>query len=557
MNRSVKTVIIGGVAGGMSTATRLRRLDESAAIVVLERSGYVSFANCGLPYHLGGVIESRASLLLQTPESLASRFDLDVRVNNDVIDIDPVAKTVTVVDSIRGTEYTESYDFLVLSPGASPVRPDIEGADRALVLRDMEDVDRAVSALTTGAKTAVIMGAGYIGIEVAENLHLTGLSVTLVHRGPHVLSSFDTEMAAYMQMALAEAGVVVLLDTVVSKITEKSVLLSDGSHIDADVVFASVGVRPEISLAGAAGLDIGKRGGILVDEFQRTSNPQIFAVGDAVEKVDAVTGESRLASLAGLANRHGHAVANVIAGAQGVSASAALGTAIVSFGSVTAASTGWTEKALRARGRQIRVIHSHPANHAGYFPGAETMHLKLIVDAETDLILGAQGVGGAGVDKRMDVIVTAMFAGLTASSLAQLELSYAPQHGSAKDPINMLGYVNRNIVEGLTSTVQWHEVESLLASGSILVDVRTHDEHESGHIPGGINLPLESLRENLSSLVGQRIIVHCQVGQRGHTAARLLSQHGIDVANLDGGYLTWKSGHALSPTMSHLSKGKS
>ena len=557
MNRSVKTVIIGGVAGGMSTATRLRRLDESAAIVVLERSGYVSFANCGLPYHLGGVIESRASLLLQTPESLASRFDLDVRVNNDVIDIDPVAKTVTVVDSIRGTEYTESYDFLVLSPGASPVRPDIEGADRALVLRDMEDVDRAVSALTTGAKTAVIMGAGYIGIEVAENLHLKGLSVTLVHRGPHVLSSFDTEMAAYMQMALAEAGVVVLLDTVVSKITEKSVLLSDGSHIDADVVFASVGVRPEISLAGAAGLDIGKRGGILVDEFQRTSNPQIFAVGDAVEKVDAVTGESRLASLAGLANRHGHAVANVIAGAQGVSASAALGTAIVSFGSVTAASTGWTEKALRARGRQIRVIHSHPANHAGYFPGAETMHLKLIVDAETDLILGAQGVGGAGVDKRMDVIVTAMFAGLTASSLAQLELSYAPQHGSAKDPINMLGYVNRNIVEGLTSTVQWHEVESLLASGSILVDVRTHDEHESGHIPGGINLPLESLRENLSSLVGQRIIVHCQVGQRGHTAARLLSQHGIDVANLDGGYLTWKSGHALSPTMSHLSKGKS
>ena len=557
MNSSVKTVIIGGVAGGMSTATRLRRLDESATIVVLERSGYVSFANCGLPYHLGGVIESRASLLLQTPESLASRFDLDVRVNNDVIDIDPIAKTVTVVDSIRGTEYTESYDFLVLSPGASPVRPDIEGADRALVLRDIEDVDRAVSALKTGAKTAVVMGAGYIGIEVAENLHLKGLSVTLVHRGPHVLSSFDTEMAAYMQMALSEAGVVVLLDTVVSKIAEKSVLLSNGSNIDADVVFASVGVRPEVSLAGAAGLDIGRRGGILVDEFQRTSNPHIFAVGDAVEKVDAVTGESRLASLAGLANRHGHAVANIIAGAQSVSASAALGTAIVSFGPMTAASTGWTEKALRARGRQIRVIHSHPANHAGYYPGAETMHLKLIVDAETDLILGAQGVGGAGVDKRMDVIVTAMFAGLSASSLAQLELSYAPQHGSAKDPINMLGYVNRNIVQGLTTTVQWHEVESLLASGSILVDVRTHDEHESGHIPGAINLPLDSLRENLSSLVGQRIIVHCQVGQRGHTAARLLAQHGIDVANLDGGYLTWKSGHALSTTMSHLSKGKS
>ncbi|GAB2820466.1 FAD-dependent oxidoreductase [Alpinimonas psychrophila] len=552
MTKSLKTVIIGGVAGGMSAATRLRRLDETAEIVVLERSGYVSFANCGLPYHLGGIIDKRSALLLQTPQSLASRFGLDVRVNNEVIGIDPVAKTVTVVDVQAGTEYVESYDFLVLSPGASPTLPGVEGSDRALVLRDIEDVDRAMAALTGELTTAVVMGAGYIGIEVAENLRLRGLSVTIVQRGSQVLSSFDAEMASYMQAKLVAEGVTVLLGTEVSKIHDSSVLLSTGDEIPADVVFASIGVMPETSLAQNAGLTIGTRGGILVDEFQRTSNASIFAVGDAVEKIDAVTGESRLATLAGLANRHGHAVANVIAGTQTVAASPALGTAIVSFGSVTAASTGWTEKALRARGRDIRVLHTHPANHAGYYPGAETMHLKLIVDPSTDLILGAQAAGGAGVDKRMDVIATAMFASLTASSLAQLELSYSPQHGSAKDPINMLGYVNRNTAEGLTRTVQWHEVEALLESGSVLVDVRTETEHDAGHIPGGVCIPVDELRQHVSSLVGKHVIVSCQVGQRGHTAARLLAQHGIDVVNLDGGYLTWQAGaHAtLSPSRS-------
>ena len=542
MSRAVKTVIIGGVAGGMSAATRLRRLDETAEIVVLERGGYVSFANCGLPYHLSGIIENRSSLLLQTPQSLASRFGLDVRVNNEVIGIDPGAKTVTIVDLDAGSEYVESYDFLVMSPGASPIIPSIEGAERALVLRDIEDVDRAMSALSGTVKTAVVMGAGYIGIEVAENLHLRGLAVTIVQRGAHVLSAFDSEMASYMHAKLEAEGITVLLQTEVSKIHSSSVLLSDGTDIPADLVFSSIGVVPETALAVNAGLTLGARGGILVDDFQRTSDPSIFAVGDAVEKVDAISGDSRLATLAGLANRHGHAVANVIAGQHAVPASAAYGTAIVSFGNVTAASTGWTEKALRAQGREIRVIHSHPANHAGYYPGAETMHLKLIVDPNSDLILGAQGVGGAGIDKRMDVIVTAMFAGLTASSLAQLELSYAPQHGSAKDPINMLGYVNRNIAEGLTATVQWHEIQALQESGSILIDVRTEGEHDAGHIPGGRCIPVDTLREHLDSLTGKNVIVHCQVGQRGHTAARLLSQHGIQVSNLDGGYLTWQAG---------------
>jgi len=556
MSRSSKTVIIGGVAGGMSAATRLRRLDEAAEIIVLERGGYVSFANCGLPYHLSGIIENRSSLLLQTPQSLASRFGLDVRVKNEVIGIDPVAKTVTVVDLDAGSEYVESYDFLVLSPGASPIIPSIEGADRALVLRDIEDVDRAMSALSGTVKTAVVMGAGYIGIEVAENLHLRGLAVTIVQRGAQVLSALDSEMASYMQGKLEAEGITVLLQTEVSKIHSTSVLLSDGTHIPADLVFSSIGVVPETTLAVNAGLTIGARGGILVDDFQRTSDPSIFAVGDAVEKVDAISGDSRLATLAGLANRHGHAVANVITGQHAVPASAALGTAIVSFGSVTAASTGWTEKALRAQGREIRVIHSHPAHHAGYYPGAETMHVKLIVDPHSDLILGAQGVGGAGVDKRMDVLVTAMFAGLTASSLAQLELSYAPQHGSAKDPINMLGYVNRNIAEGLTQTVQWHEIQSLLESGSVLIDVRTEAEHDAGHIPGGICIPVDTLRDHVGSLAGKNVIVHCQVGQRGHTAARLLSQHGIQVSNLDGGYLTWQAGSLASHSQPTPLKGK-
>lgn len=556
MTRSVKTVIIGGVAGGMSAATRLRRLDETAEIVVLERSGYVSFANCGLPYHLSGIIEERSALLLQTPQSLASRFGLDVRVNNEVIGIDPVAKTVTIIDLVAGSEYVESYDFLVLSPGASPVIPDVVGADRALVLRDIEDVDRAMNALSGTPQTAVVIGAGYIGIEVAENLHLRGLSVTIVQRGAQVLSALDSEMAAFMQAKLVSDGITVLLDSQVSKILDDSVVLASGQEISADIVFSAIGVVPETSLARGAGLTLGANGGILVDDVQRTSDASIFAVGDAVEKVDAISGDSRLATLAGLANRHGHAAANVIAGQHVVPASAAFGTAIVSFGNVTAASTGWTEKALRARGREIRVIHSHPANHAGYYPGAETMHLKLIVDPANDLILGAQGVGGAGVDKRMDVIVTAMFAGLTASSLAQLELAYAPQHGSAKDPINMLGYVNRNIAEGLTPTVQWHEVLSLQASGSVLVDVRTAAEHDAGHIPGGICIPVDSLREHIARLEGKHVIVHCQVGQRGHTAARLLAQHGIDVANLDGGYLTWKAATQTFLPQPTTAKGK-
>ncbi|MEY4102257.1 MAG: Coenzyme disulfide reductase, partial [Actinomycetota bacterium] len=435
-------------------------------------------------------------------------------------------------------------DSLVLSPGAAPAMPAHPGAERAMPMRDVEDVDRAMAWLYSKPASAVILGAGFIGIEVAENLVKRGLSVTMIQRGSQVLNMLDPEMAVIMATRLKAAGIDLRLNSTVSAFTKTTVELMDGSVIPADVVFSAMGVTPEIGLAHEAGLKIGPHGGIWVDEFQRTSNPSIYAVGDAAEKQDAVTGESRIATLAGLANRHGHAVANHIATGRAVSASPALGTSIVSFENLAAASVGLNEKTLRARGIEPRIIHTHPANHAAYYPGAQTMRLKLLVEPETDRILGAQGLGGEGVDKRIDVIATAMFAGISASNLAQLELAYDPQHGSAKDPINMLGYVNRNIAEGKTAVVEWHQVDDAVEAGAVLLDVRTTGEHKHGHIPGSINIPLDNLREHLAELSGRRLIVHCQVGQRGHTAARILTQEGFDAVNLNGGYLTWKAGMA-------------
>jgi NADPH-dependent 2,4-dienoyl-CoA reductase/sulfur reductase-like enzyme/rhodanese-related sulfurtransferase len=544
MSKSLKVVVVGGVAGGMSAATRLRRLNETAEIVVLERSGYVSFANCGLPYHLSGTIEQRSSLMLQTPASLASRFALDVRVKSEVIDINRDAKTVTVRNLEDKTDYVESYDYLVLSPGAAPIMPGQEGAERAMSMRDIEDLDRAMAWLGSKPSTALVLGGGFIGIEVAENLVKRGLSVTLLQRGSQLMKNLDPEMAVMLTTRMKSAGVDVRFNTTAVEFTKKTVTLSSGEEISADVIFSAMGVRPEIGLAQLAGLRIGENGGIWADEEQRTSDPSIFAVGDAAEKKDAISGEPRLATLAGLANRHGHSVANAIAQAPVVPATPALGTSIVTFEGLAAASVGWTETALRAQGRNIRVVHAHPANHAAYYPGAETMRLKLIVDADTDAILGAQGVGGSGVDKRIDVIATAMFAGIPASSLAQLELAYDPQHGSAKDPINMLGYINRNVSEGFTHTIEWHELEEFRSAGWEVLDVRTTGEHKFGAMPESLNIPLDTLRENLDELRGKKVVVHCQVGQRGHTATRILTQEGIEAVNLDGGYLTWKAGMA-------------
>ncbi|MDF1478522.1 FAD-dependent oxidoreductase [Leifsonia sp. H3M29-4] len=538
-----RIIIIGGVAGGMSAATRLRRLLEHADIVVLERGGHVSFANCGLPYYLGGVIEQRNDLLLQTPDSLKARFNLDVRVHNEVTAIDRKAKTVTVRDVITGAESVERYGALVLSPGATPVRPPMPGGERMLTLRDIDDVDAAMAALSTAPRSALVIGAGFIGLEMVENLVHRGLEVTLVELGGQVLPPLDPEMAGPVADRLREAGVDVRLGTQVTELLESTAVLSDGTVVPADFVLGSIGVRPETSLAVAAGLELGPRGGIRVDDQLRTSDPSIYAIGDAVEKTDAISGEQRLVALAGLANRHGRLVADAISG-KTITVRDALGTAVVGVMGLTIAATGWNEKLLRAAGRDIRVIHTHPASHTGYYPGAESMALKLVVDAATDEILGAQGVGGGGVDKRIDVIATAMAGGITASELADLELGYAPQYSSAKDPVNMLGYVALNALEGLTPSIQWHELEAELAAGATLVDVRTRGEVAAGAIPGAINIPLDDLRERVAEIPAGRVIVHCKVGQRGHTAVRLLEQLGREAVNLDGGYLTWRAGTA-------------
>ncbi|GAB3592028.1 Coenzyme A disulfide reductase [Corynebacterium faecale] len=530
------TVIVGGVAGGMSTAARLRRRDESMDIIVLEASGYVSFANCGLPYHVSGVIPERDSLLLQTPESLAARFNLDVRVNTRATNIDRENKTVTTAagDII-------SYDHLVLSPGATPIIPPIPGIERALNLRTVEDVDAVIAALTDEVKSVAIIGGGFIGLEMAENLRHRDLQVTVIERAPQIMTPLDEEMAAIVEKHLVANGVQVITNGDTTSISHSDLTLADGRTVPADLVIASIGVRPASELAAAAGLAIGERGGIRVDEQQRTSDPAIFALGDAAEKADAVSGEETLVPLAQTANRHGRLVADIITG-RDVSRTTTLGTAIVGLFGLAAASVGWNERRARAAGRNLRVIHTHPADHAGYYPGAEMLHLKLVVDADSDAILGAQAVGGAGVDKRIDIIATAMRGGLTATDLADLELAYAPQFGSAKDPVNFLGYINDNMVGG-ERTAQWYELGDAAAQGWTLVDVRTPSEFTAGTIPGSVNIPLDDLRKRIDELKDTKALVFCRVGQRGHVATSLLGHLGVHAANLDGGFMTWE----LSP----------
>lgn len=538
----MRVVIIGGVAGGMSAATRLRRLDEKAEIVVLERSGYVSFANCGLPYYVGGVIEERSALLLQTPSSLGARFGLDVRVHHEALSIDAAARVVQVRDLADGTTFELGYDALVLSPGARPVRPPIPGIERALSLRDIEDTD-ALAAAAADATTAAVIGGGFIGVEVAENLVHRGLKVTLVEALPQVLAPLDPEMVAPVHDRIRAAGVDLVLGQSVTAIGSADVTIGDARTVPADVVVAAIGVRPDVTLARSAGLAIGERGGIVVDEAFRTSDSAIYAVGDAVEKRDGLDGSHTLVPLANTANRQGRFVADVIAGLGGRD-QPVLGTAIVGVFGLQVATTGWNEKRLRAAGRPYRAIHTHPVSHAGYYPGAAQLALKLLVDPETDRILGAQGVGREGVDKRIDVIATAMTAGLLASELADLELAYAPQFASAKDPVNMLGYIDRNVIDGLVASVQWDELAAAQAAGATVVDVRTPAEHAAGAIPGSVLFPVDELRQRLDELPSGPLVVHCAVGLRAYLAARVLTQHGREVSNLDGGYKTWSAGRS-------------
>ena len=542
----MKTVIVGGAAGGMSAATRLRRLDEGHDIVVCERSQHVSYANCGLPYYLGGVIDEHRALILNAPEDLAARFALDVRTGTEVISINRARQVVLVKEMASGRRYEIAWDRLVLSPGAVPFVPDVPGIERALTLRTVEDMDEIASTLATGDLTdAVVVGAGFVGLEVAENLSRAGLRVNVVELAPQVLAPLDPELAQLVADELAKHGVGLVLGAALSKVLPDTVELTNGQELPANIVVLAIGVRPDTALAHEAGLGIGPRGGISVDGRLRTSDPRIYAVGDAVEKTDQLDLGPALVPLANLANRQGRMVADDIAG-NPRAFPPVQGTAIIKVFGKVAAVTGWNEKRLQGAGRPYLALHAHAGSHAGYYPGAQPIALKLLVDPGSGAILGAQAVGGEGVDKRIDVLATAMRAGLPAPLLVDLELAYAPQFASAKDPVNMLGYVAENRLNGNERSVQWHEIPERMSCGAVLVDARTPAEHAGGHIPGSLNFPVESLRrrrEELAQLApqGSEIIVYCQAGQRAHTAARLLRQWGYEVANLDGGYLTWST----------------
>ena len=532
------TVIVGGVAGGASAAARLRRLSESMEIIVLERSGYVSFANCGLPYHLSATIADRGDLLLQTPESLRDRFRLDVRVRNEVVAINRDTRTLQVRNLESGAEYEQHYDALILSPGAAPIVPPIPGADKGLVLRDIEDLDQMVKQLAT-ATNVVVVGGGFIGLEAAENLRETGASVTLVELSSQLLAPLDPEMARPLEHELINNGVTLELGHAVTRIDDGWAQLDDGRRVPADLVVFAIGVRPDSTLATAAGLEVGPSGGIRVDDRQRTSDPHIWAVGDAVEKSDFVDGTATLTPLANIANRQGRRAADDISGIK-TRVLPSQGTAIVKVFGLTAATTGWNEKRLRAAKRDYLAIHTHPNDHASYYPGATTLAIKLLIDPHDGAILGAQAVGKDGVDKRIDVLATAMRAGLSATDLIDLELAYAPPFGSAKDPINQLGYIAENRLAGLSKSVDWSEVDELRAAGWHILDVRTAEEYAQGAIPGAVNVSIDDLRTRLDELRGEEYIVYCAVGQRAHVATRVLNSHGVNARNLDGGWTTWR-----------------
>ena len=527
----------------MSAATRLRRLDHDAEIVVIERSGHVSYANCGLPYYVGGVIEEQADLLLQTPASLFERFRLDVRVNSEVVAIDRDRRRVRVDDQTTESSYELDYDYLILSPGAAPIVPPIPGIARAHPLRTVEDVERLSGAVDREPRHAVIIGGGFIGVEIAENLRERGVATTIVEAAQQILAPLDPEMAQLVADELERHGVHLFLHDTVEAVTPTAVQLASGEILAADLVVLAIGVRPDVHLARAAGLALGERGGIVVDEFNRTSDPTIYAVGDVAEKVDALDGSATLVPLANIANRQGRVVADHLMG-RTVRPLANLGTAIVKVFDLTVAMTGWNEKRLVAAGRDAVVVHAHPGSHAGYYPGARSMALKMLVDPVTEEILGAQGVGVEGVDKRIDVLATAIRGGITAPELADLELAYAPPFSSAKDPVNMLGYIAENVLTGLVRTAQWHEVDEWRQRGAQMVDVRTRHEFARGSVPGAINVPVDEIRDRADELDDAPVVVVCQVGQRGHTATRLLTHLGFEAINLDGGYQTWSNSPA-------------
>ncbi len=553
--KPTRLVVVGGVAGGASAATRARRLSEAADIVIFERGPHVSFANCGLPYFVGGEIAAPDRLLVQTPQSLRARFNLDVRVQTEVVAIDRSAHEVTVREVVGGRTYRQPYDALVLSTGASPLQPPIPGIERPghFTVRNIPDVDRIKAWIKDcQACRAVVVGGGYIGLEMAEQLvRHGGLTVAVVEAFPQVMTPLDPEMAAWLHQELRAHGVALHLNDPVAAFdppalgdpTRASIVrLRSGRQLPADTVVLGLGVRPEVGLAKAAGLEIGALGGLRVNEHLQTSDPHIWAVGDAIEVRDAVTGAWSVIPLAGPANRQGRIVADNVFG-NPARYEHTFGTAVLRLFGLTAGCTGANEKSLRKAGIPYHALHLHPNSHAGYYPGAEPIAIKLLFAPGTGKLLGAQAVGHEGVDKRLDVFATALKGGMTVHDLAELELAYAPPYGSAKDPVNLAGMAAQNVLAGHVRLAQWSEVANLKPDTTRLLDVRNDDECQGGALPGALHIPLHQLRQRLGELPRDREwVVYCQSGLRSYYACRILTQNGFAARNLSGAYRTWKTG---------------
>ena len=555
---SKKIVIIGGVAGGATAATRLRRLNEEDKIVLFEKGEYISFANCGLPYHVGGVIKERENLLLQTVDGMNQQYGLDVRNFSEVLEINPQSKSVTVLNHQTGERYVESYDKLIISTGAKAIVPPIVGieeADNVFRLRNIPDMDQIKAYIAENQiATATVVGGGFIGLEMMENLVELGIQVQLIEMAPQVMPTIDIEMAQLIHSQMNIHGVNLILNDGLKEFRQngRELLLTSGKTLQTDMTILSIGVLPENTLAKVAGLELGYKGGIKVNQQLQTSQPDIYAIGDAIEVIDLVSGQPTHIPLAWPANRQGRLVADIINGSD-AGYFGTQGTAVAKVFELTVASTGNSERLLKQAGIEYETIHIHPNSHAGYYPGASPIALKLLFGIDGK-ILGAQAIGTEGVEKRIDVIATAMRFGARADQLASIELSYAPPYSSAKDPVNMLGYTADNILSGKVATFQWSQVDELISNNAFLLDVREEFELATGTIESSHHIPLNQLRQRLGELPkNQPIYVYCQVGHRGYNAARILSQAGFDVKNLDGGYKTYKTAHYRIKPLDYLS----
>ena len=543
----MRILIVGGVAGGASAAARARRLSEEAEIIIFERGEYVTFANCGLPYHIGGVIKEREKLLIQTPDSLYKRFRIKVKVKMEVIRIDRAKKNITVRNITSGQEFNEKYDYLILSPGADPIKPPMPGLElpQVMTLRNLSDMDRIKLKVDQNkAKRVIVVGGGYIGLEMTEALRERELEVTIIELSNQVMGPADPEMAYYLHQELKKNGVDVKFGVSVKSFYKAGedigAELSNGQKIECDLVVLAIGVKPEVSLAKSAGLEIGQRGGIVVDEQMRTNDPAIFAVGDAIEVDEFVTGSKALIPLAGPANRQGRIAADNIFGRNSIYKKTQ-GTAICKLFDLTIGMTGVNEKILQKVNMPYEKVYIHSNNHAGYYPGASQISMKLLFDPKSGKILGAQAVGKEGIDKRIDVLAVALRAGLTVYDLENLELCYAPPYGSAKDPVNFLGFVASNMLKGDVSIC--HSKDTVNPKpDQIILDVRSAKEAQGGMIPGAVNIPIDDLRDQLNKLSKDKeYLAYCQVGLRGYLACRILRQHGFKCRNLSGGYQTYKA----------------